>query len=300
MRKAAASFSQFAHLIMKIRTMLLLGWLLGLAAAAGQEAQPEATEPSKPGPEMAPEDTDPPEGHTENDPFASGAASGTGVKIPLHRGKEARTPLQLRFEVWEIESKKLAARLDSVRGPDDLEGLRKELLADPATSLVHSLVSSTDEKSRTVDESILELIYPTEYEPPELPPATLDPKDAQKGSSAWERWLAAAGKYSVPTSFETRNTGETLDAAIQPVQAEEKTWDVSLSFENVTLAGMISYGADDLLIEMPAFASARTNGIVRLREGQWRIKSVQLAPRGTDAKPTGKSWLTLLRVDRAR
>lgn len=75
---------------------------------------------------------------------------------------------------------------------------------------------------------------------------------------------------------------------------------MSLSFENVALAGMISYGADDLLIEMPAFTSIRISGIVRLREGEWRIKSVQEAPRGKDGKPTGKSWITLVRVDRAR
>jgi hypothetical protein len=285
---------------MKIRTIVILGWLLGLAAAIGEEAKPEPAPPPKPEPEMAPEDTDRPGGPAANDPFASGAASETGAKIPLNRGKEVRTNLQLRFEVWELETKKLATRLDVVRGPDDLEVLRKELLADPAAALIHSLVSSTDEKSRTMDESILEFIYPTEYEPPELPPAKIDPKDAQKGNSAWERWLAAAGKYSVPTSFETRNTGETLDAAIQPVQAEEKTWDLSLSFENVALVGMVSYGADDLMIEMPAFATTRTTGIVRLSEGQWRIRSVQEAQRGKDAKPTGKSWLMLVRVDRAR
>ncbi|MEK7950739.1 hypothetical protein [Luteolibacter soli] len=285
---------------MKIRTMLLLGWLLGLAAATGQEAKPEAAPPAKPGPEMAPEDTDVPEGPVETDPFAVGGPPETVVKIPVNRGKETRASLQVRFEVWEMETKVLAARLDAVHGSDELEVLRKELLADPAASLLHSLVSSTDEKSRTTDESVLEFIYPTEYEPPETPPAGIDPKDAKKGNPAWERWLESAGKYAVPTSFETRNTGETLEAAVQPVEAEKKTWDVSVSFENVALVGMISYGADDLMIEMPAFSTTRTNGIVRLREDQWRIKSVQEAPRGKDAKPTGKSWLTLVRVDRAR
>jgi len=287
---------------MKTRTILLLGWLLGLAAATGQEPQPAPAPPPKPGPEMAPEDTDGPDGQNANDPFASGVTSGMAVKIPIQRGKEARASLQLRFEVWELETKKLAGLLDAVRAPSDLEVLRKELLADPAAVLLHSLLSATDEKSRTTDESILEYIYPTEYEPPVGPPGKPLERgeQAQKENAAWQRWLDAAGKYSVPTSFETRNTGATLDAAIQPVQAEEKTWDVSVSFENVMLAGMVSHGADDLLIGMPAFASARTSGIVRLLEGQWRIKSVQEAPRGKDAKPTGKSWLTLVRVDRAR
>jgi hypothetical protein len=42
MRKATAAFSQFAHLIMKIRTILMPGCLLEFAAVARQEAQPEA------------------------------------------------------------------------------------------------------------------------------------------------------------------------------------------------------------------------------------------------------------------
>ncbi|HEY1122884.1 MAG TPA: hypothetical protein VGE67_14835 [Haloferula sp.] len=286
---------------MKFRTMILLGWLSGLSAALGEEAKPGSAPSTKPEPVMAPEDTDLPEVVTKGDPFASNPGQAPKTMIPLDRGKEVRTALQVRFEVWELETKKLAAGLDAVHGPDELEALRKGLLTEPTASLLHSLVSSTDEKSRTADESILEFIYPTEYEPPVGPPGKAEPAEASKENAAWQRWLDAAGKYSVPTSFETRNTGATLEAAIQPVQGEEgKTWDVSLSFENVALAGMISYGADDLLIEMPAFTSIRTSGIVRLREGEWRIKSVQEAPRDEDGKPTGKSWLTLVRVDRAR
>ncbi len=48
MRKAAAAFSPFAHSNMKIRTILMLGWLLGLIVANGQEAAPPATAPAPP------------------------------------------------------------------------------------------------------------------------------------------------------------------------------------------------------------------------------------------------------------
>lgn len=276
-------------------------WLVGLAVVAGEEVKPEAATPQKPEIEMAPEDTDDSNAVT-NDPFASGGGSGYRAKIPSQREKEARQTLQLRLEVWEIATKKLAARVDAIQAPGDLETLRKDLLADDSAILTQSFLAATDEKSRTIDESILEFIYPTEYEPPVGPPGQQAERNEQatKENAGWQRWLDAAGKYSVPTSFETRNTGATLEAAIQPVEVEEKTWDVSLSFDTVALAGMISYGADDLLIEMPAFSSIRTSGLIRMREGEWRIKSIQEAPRTSDGKPTGKSWLTLVRVDRSR
>jgi hypothetical protein len=51
---------------------------------------------------------------------------------------------------------------------------------------------------------------------------------------------------------------------------------------------------------MPVFSSFRTGGLVRLAEGEWRLLSALEAPRGVDGKATGKSWLTLVRVDRMR
>ncbi|MCW1885272.1 hypothetical protein OKA04_11075 [Luteolibacter flavescens] len=287
---------------MKTRTILMSAWLLGLAVVAGEEAkQPEAAAPPKPEIEMAPEDTEALDGST-NDPFAPGGVFGYQAKIPAQRGKEARQALQLRLEVWDIATKKLAGQVDEVHAPGDLATLRKDLLADDSSILIHSFLAATDEKSRTLNESILEFIYPTEYEPPVGPPSQSAERSEQqtKETAAWQRWLDAAGKYSVPTSFETRNTGATLEAVVQPVQVEEKTWDVSLAFDSVSLSGMISYGADDLLIEMPAFSSIRTSGLIRMCEGEWRIKAIQEAPRTSDGKATGRSWLTLVRVDRAR
>jgi hypothetical protein len=236
------------------------------------------------------------------DPFAAGGGASSGVPgIPAERAGRVRVPLRLRLETWEAPALEVARRLDHLTDSGKVAELRDECLAGTGgVRLVHSPATALDAATRMLAEQITEMIYPTEYEPPELPPASIATKDAQPANDQWQRWLEAAGKHAVPTSFETRNTGETLEAVAQAVEIEEKTWDVALQFEVVQQAGMASHGADDLLIQMPVFNSFRTGGLVRLAEGEWRLLSALEAPRGTDGKPTGKTWLTLVRVDRVR
>lgn len=115
--------------------------------------------------------------------------------------------------------------------------------------------------------------------------------------SEWKNWLNAEGSHAVPTSFETRNAGQTFEAIVQAVTTEERCWDVSMNFEDVSYLGALSHGAKDLLIEMPIFASFKTGGLIRLKEGQWRLLSVMEPPRGADGKPSDKRWVTLVRID---
>ena len=282
---------------MSVRSGSVLLWGLGLACS-GLADEPPAARTSAPEPAFAPEDTNTPESSAD-DPFSpSYSVVSSRAKIPVQRGAEIRTRFRFRLEIWELETKKLALQLDAIQRAEDLASWRNELLADPAAKLVHAPVLALDERTGMLAASIFERIYPTEYEPPELPPSALDPKDAKPGNSAWERWLESAGKHAVPTSFETRNTGQTIEAILQPVSAEPETWDASVSFDIVDLPGMEHFGADDLLIGMPAFTSVRANGIVRLKENEWRIFTALESPRKIDGVPKGKSWLTLVRIDR--
>lgn len=283
--------------IMKWRNALLGGLILVPLLLKAEETAP-AVEVAKP--VMAAEDTLTEEASA--DPFASG---GGGVPrppgIPAERANRVRVPLQLRLETWEAPALEVARRLDEMKDPAKLAAMREECLGGAGgVTLVHCPVTALDASTRMLAEQVTEMIYPTEYEPPELPPAGIATKDANAGNDQWTRWLEAAGKHAVPTSFETRNTGETVEAVAQAVAIEEKTWDVALQFEVVQMAGMAPHGAADLLIQMPVFNSFRTGGLLRLVEGEWRLLSALEAPRGIDGKPTGKSWLTLVRVDRTR
>lgn len=282
---------------MKWRNALLGGLLLVPLFLEAEEAAPVVEVAN---PEMAAEDTLQEE--ASDDPFAAGGGRiPRPPGIPVERANRIRVPLQLRVETWEAPALEVARRLDTMKDSAKLAAMREECLAGAdGVTLVHCPVTALDASTRMLAEQVTEMIYPTEYEPPELPPAGIATKDANEGSDQWTRWLEAAGKHAVPTSFETRNTGETLEAVAQAVAIEEKTWDVALQFEVVQLVGMSPHGAADLLIQMPVFNSFRTGGLLRLVEGEWRLLSSLEAPRGIDGKPTGKCWLTLVRVDRTR
>lgn len=131
-------------------------------------------------------------------------------------------------------------------------------------------------------EIIREFIYPTEYEPPELP--------NQVGATGGLGGGAGGGSGifpvtpSTPTAFETRNTGVTLE--IQPtIGANDYVIDLRFAPEIVEFEGFINYGspitspASDAFgnptnvtitenrIEMPVFASRRVNTGLTIYDG---------------------------------
>lgn len=130
-------------------------------------------------------------------------------------------------------------------------------------------------------EIIREFIYPTEYEPPELPNSV-----GTTGGLGGDG--VGAGIFPVtpatPTAFETRNTGVTLE--IEPnVGANDYVIDLRFAPEIVEFEGFINYGspitspASDALgnpvsititenrIEMPVFSSRRVSTGITIYDG---------------------------------
>ncbi|MCW1925396.1 hypothetical protein OKA05_22740 [Luteolibacter arcticus] len=249
---------------MKIRTILMLGWLLGLAGAAAQEKEAESK---------------------AVDPFADDTAQ----------------PLRLRVETWEAPALEVAKRLDDLHDAAGLAKLRAECLAGAAgVSLIFSPTMAIDSSTKKLDESITERIYPTEYEPPSLPGSFISAPDRQEMPKNWAEMVENVLTDCTPTSFETRNTGLTLEAEVTPLQGKEKTWNVRLALENVVLVGNDTFGAEALHLAMPAFNTFRLTGEARLKEGQWRLLSVMEPPRGIEGKLSGDRWVTLVRIDADR
>ncbi len=136
-------------------------------------------------------------------------------------------------------------------------------------------------------EIIREFIYPTEYDPPELPQSV-----GQTGSIGLGGLLGGGGggggsfpvTPATPTAFETRNTGVTLE--IEPV-ISENDFVIDLRFvpEIVEFEGFINYGSPilsggvDVLgnssdsvitenrIEMPVFSSRRVSTQLTVYDG---------------------------------
>lgn len=144
-----------------------------------------------------------------------------------------------------------------------------------------SITARSGEKA--LIEIIREFIYPTEYEPPELPNSI--------GSSFSDNGLGIGGGASsfpvtpaTPTSFETRNTGITLE--IEPtIGGNDFVIDLRFAPEIVEFEGFVNYGspiqspATDFLgnpttvtitenrIEMPVFSTRRVTTALTIYDG---------------------------------
>lgn len=229
----------------------------------------------------------------ERDPFDPAPATPAQVA-------DKNPPIRLRLETWEAPALDVARKLDEVVTAKDLAALREQCLnGAPGVSLVLSHAVSMATPTKVTAESITERIYPTEYEPPVLP---CTPSDALKKDppSNWVEIVNESLRTTTPTSFETRNTGTTLEAEAFLVPDMDKTWDLRLSVEDVRLLGRDKFGAEALKVDMPAFSSFRTNGHLRLKEGEWQILSMMEPPRGMEGKPSDKRWVTLVRVDQVK
>ena len=140
-------------------------------------------------------------------------------------------------------------------------------------------------------EIIREFIYPTEYEPPELPNSTgstISGGILGGGGGGVLGGGSSSGSFPVtpatPTAFETRNTGVTLE--IEPTIGEND-FVIDLRFipEIVEFEGFINYGSPILSpgtdalgnptssvitenrIEMPVFSSRRVNTSLTIYDG---------------------------------
>jgi general secretion pathway protein D len=144
-----------------------------------------------------------------------------------------------------------------------------------------SITARSGEKA--LIEIIREFIYPTEYEPPELP------NSIGGGGNGGDGGLGGnAGIFPVtpatPTSFETRNTGVTLE--IEPtIGGNDFVIDLRFAPDIVEFEGFVNYGspiqspATDFLgnpttvtitenrIEMPVFSSRRVTTALTIYDG---------------------------------
>ncbi|MCW1886141.1 type II and III secretion system protein [Luteolibacter flavescens] len=146
-----------------------------------------------------------------------------------------------------------------------------------------SITARSGEKA--LIEIIREFIYPTEYEPPELPNSIGSSFDGGGGGGLG---LGSASSFPVtpatPTSFETRNTGITLE--IEPtIGGNDFVIDLRFAPEIVEFEGFVNYGspiqspATDFLgnpttvtitenrIEMPVFSTRRVTTALTIYDG---------------------------------
>ncbi len=186
--------------------------------------------------------TDVPDSVATADPLTAGLRSGdaaiTGDSIDAvigaQRGRQtsARAPgiMGLRGNIDEATISTLMRGLDLEKSTD--------VLSKPA-------VTTRSGQSSSVA-FVREFIYPTEYEPPELPTNTAGDTSViiidENGNVIDGSRDSAAVTPATPTAFEKRDTGVTLE--VLPVADGNKQYiDVTLSPQFVNFDGFVNYGS---------------------------------------------------------
>ena len=138
-----------------------------------------------------------------------------------------------------------------------MRGLSQKKGADMMTA--PSVTARSGQKATI--EVIREFIYPTEYEPPEIPQSV-------GGQGTSEGTVASVPVTpATPTAFETRNTGVTLE--IEPTIGENDFM-IDLRFvpEIVEFEGFINYGSPIMAPAQPASVSQTFSTILDTATGQ--------------------------------
>lgn len=238
------------------------------------------------------------------------------VKDPQSGVEAAEVELGVLLEYFVVEHR-TANRLVRKHAPKaaDAQELRDELeaLVDSGEAeLLETvwLLSRSGQRAKT--ESIREVIYPTEYDPPEIPATygggvpveAKDVKDQPGADLQAVSALSPAGPEvpmtsATPTAFETRNTGVTLE--VDPVlSSDNKYVDLNLAPEIVAHIDDLYFtreGREDSAwgvdhIGMPLFYTMKTTTQMTVVPGNYNLLGIH-----TPHEDRTKRILALLRCD---
>jgi hypothetical protein len=197
-------------------------------------------------------------------------------------------PANVRIEVQMVSMAldKGLPLLPNLRDAGSVEGafsqIQKMIAAGEATLIAWPEVV-TKSGQRAVAEDIQEVRYASQFDPRQ--PAAAAATDAEKPAPGTAP--LARGGAPVPTTFETRNIGATLE--VEPVLAPDgKTIDLNLVPQHVRLLEFapVASGRDanghDWKIEQPRFYTAKTTTSVSLLAGQRMLLAEFRGPEGSE------------------
>jgi len=143
----------------------------------------------------------------------------------------------------------------------------QQMIEHGEATLAANLSVRAEPGVKAVAESIEELRYATEFTPPQLPQSV--PKDVKPGE-ALKSWPHVG---IVPTAFETRKVGATLELEATP-SIDGKWVAISLVPQHVRLlrftktdAGVLASG-EHLSVEQPYFSTLKSTLNMHIRAGQ--------------------------------
>ncbi len=197
----------------------------------------------------------------------------------LARTLAAQADEQAPQGVWSITIEHLAisasaesalqfvpALNDEQRSEETVRTIQKEVSAG-RVELVAWQKTCTVNGERSVSETLVEQHYPTEFLPPDAIPKPIEnPTD-----------------LIVPTAFETRNTGFTLE--VEPtVSPDGRTISLQLCLQSVRLLGfrrfesLINKAGVRVRHDQPDFHTTRTTANLTAPNGRWMLLSANKQP----------------------
>jgi hypothetical protein len=165
------------------------------------------------------------------------------------------------------------------------------LAKDGTVKLLETCVVMCRSGQKATVESICEIMFPTEYEPPRIPGQLPPPPPPRKPSV----------RPNLFDAFETRNTGTTLE--VEPTLSEDgKIIDLRLVPEIVQLIRVDTFMEHvdkwgDASSRMPVFATWRLNTGVTLMAGQFEMIGVITPKPNAPVPAVLRKLLVFVRVD---
>jgi len=170
----------------------------------------------------------------------------------------------------------LAAQMKSKDKIEAANARIQQMLAKGTAKLIGWPILTTRSGQRAVIEAVKEIRYATEYNPPTVSVNPNTPADAAIKVTPTVDVVTFEG---VPSAFETRNTGVTLE--VEPVLEEDgKTIDMNIvpqhvrlkTFHKVTIEGAARKGK--VVVEQPEFDTNKVTTSVTMHSGQRMLMGV--------------------------
>lgn len=193
---------------------------------------------------------------------------------------DRRKQVQVQVEFVEMSHEALTKLLFLTKpASSDATKLReqvKDMVSKNEAKVIETQIAIARSGQKATSESIHEFIYPTEYEQPSLPGTF----DGTKKNSSHSSTIAVP---PIPTAFETRNLGSTLE--VEPtVSKDNRLIDLRFVPELVWHTRNVTWheGKDQLgnpfHVQMPDIYTLRLNTALTLVSGQYALAGV-LSPK---------------------
>lgn len=201
------------------------------------------------------------------------AQTGTPEFDPLGEFDDLPKQIRVQAEFIDVSQEQLTELLFGEKPPANDVELRKQvgqLVKEGNASIMETMICIARSGQKATTESVEEVIYPTEYEPAQLPDDSKKEKKENAEQTTPVKPAAAIGP--TPTAFEPRNCGSMLE--IEPtLGSDNKIIDLRLAPEIVYHVGNRVWAEwkgehGNSPIQMPTFYVLRFSTAVTLADGQ--------------------------------